>query len=304
MAICPLCKAPDAVAHHEEAGCRYVRCPACGFVFLDPVPSAAELEQFYQAEAGATFHHGAEISGVFEKRLEAGLRLSILREALDGAPERTALEIGCGAGYLLDRLRGSGWSVKGTELAEAYLRFARERLRLEVSRERPVERFGAVLLFNVLSHVPNPEQEFRNCLMNLRPGGVLALETGNAAEVAPRRVGPFGAPEHVWHFSESTLRGLLRKTGFGEIQVRRLNVEWQRRAIRLLGRIRRRPPAAAASPGPPSGGSGTAPESRLKKGLVASLLCLRFGVGRFLADGDHFCTLFVTARRPRENQTV
>jgi SAM-dependent methyltransferase len=296
MAICPLCAAPKADPHHEEAGCRYVRCPACGFVFLDPIPTAEELEQLYQAEAGATFHHGAEISGAFEKRLEARLRLSILRDALDGAPEKSALEIGCGAGYLLDRLRSSGWSVKGTELAESYLRFARERLMLEVSRERPVARFGAVLLFNVLSHVPDPEAEFRKCLLNLQPGGVLALETGNAAEVAPRRVGPFGAPEHVWHFSESTLRTLLEKTGFAGIRVRRLNVEWQRRAIRLLGRIRSRPPAdpsVAPSSAPPA----PAPESRLKKGMVAALLALRFGAGRFLADGDHFCTLFVTARR-------
>src|SRR5688572_20835951 len=103
VSACPLCSSPEIVPHHEEAGYRYHRCGSCGFVFLLPIPTAAELERLYQEEVGATFHHGAEIAGAFEKRLEARLRLRAVADALRAAPERTALEIGCGAGYLLDR---------------------------------------------------------------------------------------------------------------------------------------------------------------------------------------------------------
>ncbi len=294
---CPLCASSGILPHHEEAGCRYHRCGACGFVFLLPIPTAAELERLYQEEAGATFHHGAEIAGAFEKRMEARMRLRVVGDALRAAPERTALEIGCGAGYLLDRLRRTGWTVSGTELSEAYVQFATGPLGLPVSRQRPTGPFGAVLLFNVLSHVPDPAAEFDQCRRNLLPGGVLVLETGNAAEVAPARVGHFGAPEHVWHFSESTLRSLLEKCGFTHVRVVRRNAEWQRRAIAFLGRVRRRPPgtaAPAAAPGPSAVSSG---ESRLKKAVVASLLALRFGAGLWGADRHHFCTLFVTARR-------
>jgi SAM-dependent methyltransferase len=295
-AACPLCDSTAILPHHEEAGCRYHRCGACGFVFLLPIPTADELERLYQEEAGATFHHGAEIAGAFEKRLEARLRLRVVADALRAAPERKALEIGCGAGYLLDRLRRMGWTVAGTELSDAYLRFATERLGLPVARQRPADPFGAVLLFNVLSHVPDPAAEFDQCRRNLLPGGVLVLETGNAAEVAPARVGHFGAPEHVWHFSEDTLRTLLEKSGFDQIRIVRRNVEWQRRAIGLLGRARRRPPGSTTTPAsapsaPPAG------ESRLKKAVVAALLSLRFGAGLWGADRRHFCTLFVTARR-------
>jgi len=294
---CPLCSSTDVGPHHEEAGCRYHRCADCGFVFLLPIPTAAELERLYQEEAGATFHHGAEIAGAFEKRLEARLRLALVGDALRSAPERKALEIGCGAGYLLDRLKRTGWSVAGTELSDDYVRFARERLGLEVGRRRPEDRYGAVLLFNVLSHVPDPAAEFDHCRRNLHPRGILVLETGNAAEVSPRRVGHFGAPEHVWHFSEPTLRRLLHRTGFGEIRVTRLNVEWQRRAIGWLGRVRRGRARPAAGPARPTTPGAPVSESRAKKAVVSALLTLRFGVGRFLADRNHFCTLFVTARR-------
>ena len=156
-----------------------------------------------------------------------------------------------------------------------------------------------MLLFNVLSHVPDPAAEFDQCRRNLLHGGVLVLETGNAAEVAPTRVGHFGAPEHVWHFSESTLRSLLEKCGFAQIRVVRRNAEWQRRAIAFLGRVRPRSDRSSTHNGRSTAGAAPAParESRMKKAVVAALLSLRFGAGLWGADRRHFCTLFVTARR-------
>lgn len=291
---CILCRAASHAPFHEEEGHSYLRCDGCGFVFLHPRPSAEELHRLYDEETGATFHHGAEIAAAYEKRLEAARRLRIVAPALRRAPVRSALEIGCGAGYLLDHLRRSGWRVAGTERSDAYLGFARDRLGLEVGRERPAKPSGAVLLFNVLSHLDDPARDLGDCLEALVPGGVLVLETGNAAEVPPSRVGPFGAPEHIWHFTEPTLRGLLERVGFREIRVRRRNVEWQRAALRRLGGLRRKsvPRSAGAAPA-------RRPTDGLKRRLAAQvLLGLRFDLGRLFADRRHFCTMFVTARRP------
>lgn len=290
---CPLCRSGAARAHHDEAGVRYFRCAACGFVFLHPVPSAEDLERLYQEEHGATFHHAAEIAGAFEKRREAEHRLRIVGGDLRSAPDRSALEVGCGAGYLLDRLRAGGWSVVGTELSDAYIRHARERLGLDVRRQTPPGPFGALLAFNVLSHVPDPAAAARSWRRLLRPGGVLVLETGNAAEVEPSRVGPFGAPEHVWHFSEPTLRKLLSDAGFDDVRIRRRNVEWQRGVLRRVGSLRR---PRAAAPGGPSAPAAPPRERALKRAWVSALLALRFHAGRWGADRRHFCTLFVTAR--------
>jgi SAM-dependent methyltransferase len=290
---CPSCGGSGIRRHHREAGHLYFRCPACAIVFLHPAPSPDELERIYREEAGATFHHGAEIAGDFEKRWEATQRIAIANRALEGAPDRSALEIGCGAGYLLDRLRARGWRVAGTEMSDDYIRHAREKLRLDVGREFPPGPFGAVLLFNVLSHLPDPVTTLRRCAASLLPDGALVLETGNAAEVPAWRVGPFGAPEHLRHFSERSLRALLDRAGFADVRVRRLNVEWQRRALRLLAAVRSRPAGGA---GPTSSVAGPSGTSSLKKAIVAALLGLRFGAGRFLADSRHFCTLFVTAR--------
>jgi hypothetical protein len=71
-------------------------------------------------------------------------------------------------------------------------------------------------------------------------------------------------------------------------------VEWQRRVLALLGRLRRRPPRPATAA--PSRVSVPAPPGLKRKLLDRLLLGLRFEAGRWLADREHCCTLFVSAR--------
>lgn len=286
---CILCSGSRSRAFHEENGHRYRQCLDCGMVFLHPRPSDEELHALYQAETGATFHHAAESAEAHEKRLEASWRYSIVERHLD-LPRR-ALEVGCGAGYFLELLRGRGWEVEGVEAAESYIRFARETFGIELRRDLRECRgpFGAAFLFNVLSHLPHPERDLRDVRDRLVDGGVLICETGNAAEVPPWRVGHFGAPDHIYHLNEANLRSLLGRCGYRDVRVRRFNVEWQRR---LLSFHPRKGGAARRSPGPTGGGGGWK-----RKLLTRALLEVRYNGGRFLADPQHFCTLIVVARR-------
>ena len=49
---CRVCGATRTGAFAEKDGYAYTRCAACGFVFLDPMPGAAELARQYMAEDG------------------------------------------------------------------------------------------------------------------------------------------------------------------------------------------------------------------------------------------------------------
>lgn len=286
---CILCSGTRSRAFHVENGHAYRQCLDCGFVFLHPRPSDEELHAIYQAETGATFHHASESAEAYEKRLEAEWRYTIVGRHLD-VPRR-ALEVGCGAGYFLELLRARGWEVEGVEAAESYIRFARETFGISVSPSLRECRgpYGAAFLFNVLSHLPHPERDLRDVRDRLVEGGVLILETGNAAEVPPWRVGHFGAPDHIYHLNESNIRSLLARCGFRDVRVRRFNVEWQRRMLSFNPR-KGSPPSAPAPAGPrrPS----------WKRALLSRILLgIRYNGGRFLADPEHFCTLIVVARR-------
>ncbi len=301
---CLLCETHEVSPYQEENGHDYVKCQSCGFVYLHPRPSEEELHDIYQEEEGATFHHGAEIAASYEKRLEARLRWRVVQSGLD-VPLRKALEVGCGAGYFLELLEASGWQGKGCELAQSYVDFARDRLKLDVTKDikECTGPYGAIFLFNVLSHYSDPERDIRDLRDRLVDGGVLVMETGNVAEVSPDKVGHLGAPDHVYHFSEANIRALLLRCGFREVTVYRRNVEWQRR---FLGFNPKKGPEGHHHHHGHSHGHSHGEVDPSKKPLwkrVARsffshfLLALRFRFGKIFADQDHYCTLFVIARR-------
>ena len=76
------------------------------------------------------------------------------------------LEVGCGDGYFLADAARHGWDVYGNDFDEVAL--ARTRAtRLDQSGRRPhlgdypADAFDAVVISNVLAHLPNPIRRFR-----------------------------------------------------------------------------------------------------------------------------------------------
>lgn len=109
---------------------------------------------------------------------------------------RDFLEIGCGTGYVLDRLHRSfpDLSLTGTELFAEGLSYARERLgdsanlsTLDATQLRFREEFDAVGAFDVLEHIQDDDAVLANILAALRPGGGLLLTV----------------PQHEWLWSET-----------------------------------------------------------------------------------------------------
>jgi SAM-dependent methyltransferase len=114
-------------------------------------------------------------------------RLAVLRRVLRGAgvdlsaPWRV-LDVGCGAGVLASQLeRDTAWAVDGTDLNLAALERCRPRrgrtLYYDVTEELPAmrERYDAVVLFDILEHLPDPRAVVASARRHLRPGGLLLV---------------------------------------------------------------------------------------------------------------------------------
>jgi SAM-dependent methyltransferase len=105
-------------------------------------------------------------------------------------PPGRALDVGCGTGFLLERLAGLGWSGIGVDLSPESVAIARERLRALGAGDRldaivgsayepPEGPFDLIALTDVLEHLEDP----RACLGALRarlaPGGLVVVSTPN-----------------------------------------------------------------------------------------------------------------------------
>lgn len=140
---------------------------------LSPVRGQSFPEEWYDASDVAHFW--------FRWRL-AALRGALADAGVDLETPRTVLDIGCGAGILAAQLEAqTSWTVDGTDLSMPALERCAPRrgrtLYYDVTEERPelLGAYGAVVLFDVLEHVPEPRALVRAALRHLAADGVLLV---------------------------------------------------------------------------------------------------------------------------------
>jgi SAM-dependent methyltransferase len=172
----------------------------------------------------------AESSDYIEE--EAGQRATA-RETLARierhASRRGALlDIGCWTGFLLAEARDRGWSVTGVEPSEFASRYAREQLGLDVrtadlfDASLPPGAFDAVVMGDVIEHVPVPADALRCTAALMRPGSVLWLALPDAgSRVAHLLAARWWSvlPTHVQYFTRGSLRVLLDRCGFDALGI-------------------------------------------------------------------------------------
>jgi SAM-dependent methyltransferase len=192
-----------------------VRCPACGHMQLDRFPSEAELGEAYGE---------AESADYVEE--EAGQRETarIALERIERFAGRGALlDLGCWVGFLLAEARERGWETLGVEPSEFASAYARDRLGLEVIRDDLFtadlggRRFDAVVLGDVIEHLPRPADALDRIAGLLNPGGVLYMALPNAGSRLARLAGARWwsvIPTHVHYFTRPSVFTLLRRRGW------------------------------------------------------------------------------------------
>jgi SAM-dependent methyltransferase len=175
-------------------------------------PSEAALADSYrQAESDDYVHE--------ELGQRATARQALERIERHRAPGRL-LDLGCWLGFLLDEARAQGWTTVGVEPSAFASAFARERLGLEV---RPGDlftaslepgSFDAVVLGDVIEHLPDPGRALERIASLAAPGGVLYLTLPDAGSRIARLLRARWwsvIPTHVQYFTRASLGRLLTR---------------------------------------------------------------------------------------------
>ena len=232
---------------------RMARCadPACGMLWLDPKPLAADLIKAY-----ATYYtHGRERSRDLSRLwlsavnstckqvcrlMELGSALGRQRRELrsmyigSGSPGRL-LEIGCGSGRFLNRMRKAGWAVEGIDFDPVVAARVEEKFGIPVAIGSLPDlgytegTYDVVAMSQVIEHVPDPAVLLKECRRVLRPGGRLVLSTPNARSVAHRIFGRhwrgLEPPRHQHVFTPAALSRCAKDCGFVDARVFTLSAE-------------------------------------------------------------------------------
>jgi 2-polyprenyl-3-methyl-5-hydroxy-6-metoxy-1,4-benzoquinol methylase len=223
--VCPCGSLATPVDVFQTPTRRYVRCPACDLVFLNPRPLRATVEEFYREEYDEAYGEveaSSDRDPVFES---VARRLDSYRR-----PPGRLLDIGCGDGAFLSLCQSAGWTCFGVELSKkAAARAARRRLTvlppdwLEQTGHR--EPFNVITIVNVLETVTNPVNFMRLIADALAPSGLVIIRATNGAFHLPMRTparwigSRYDQAFHLFLYSPEALRSLLKGIGLHTIGI-------------------------------------------------------------------------------------
>jgi 2-polyprenyl-3-methyl-5-hydroxy-6-metoxy-1,4-benzoquinol methylase len=231
MAVsCDLCGSRETAHLFAKAGDTYVRCRACGLIYLDPQPSDAELEAIYGTDYYKAWGIADDAPGVERLKRRTFRALFERLRARTGLREGPLLDVGCATGFLLEEARTHGFDPYGVELSEFAARIARERLGDDRIHRGTLDdspfqgrSFAVVVMSDLLEHVRSPSALLRRTRDLVADFGALVIVAPNVAALSRRMLGKHWTDfkrEHLFYFEPRTLGAMLARSGFELLEAR------------------------------------------------------------------------------------
>jgi SAM-dependent methyltransferase len=207
-------------------------CPDCKLHVTSPVPPEERLSDYYPS---GYYGSGRRFGGVIEMLLDGLYNYRAVQIEHNQRPGKV-LDIGCGRGLLLNKLRERGWDPVGTELSEEAASHARDTLGLPIETRPlgeigfPDNEFDLVIVWHVLEHVYSPRAMLKEVGRILKPGGTLLVAVPNfgswEARWSRRHWFHLDVPRHLTHFTPDTLSQALEDAGMSIKNVNFFSVEY------------------------------------------------------------------------------
>jgi len=227
---CTLCGAQETRPAYHKNGFEVVRCAECNLVYVSDAPSADVLRQHYDWRF---FQGGTERFGYHDYERESAAlnrnfrqRIKLIERHCRGGQ---LLDVGCALGYFMAQL-GSHWAPVGSELSGDVAEYTRRTFGFDVVEgefdqiDLPNGSYDVVTMWDVIEHARNPMRMLKKAAQLLRPGGVLALTTGDIGSICARVSGQrwylMVPPTHLFFFTNATLKRAVTQAGLTIVDVR------------------------------------------------------------------------------------
>jgi SAM-dependent methyltransferase len=224
---CPACGGKKHAEAFTKAGFRYVKCPTCGTLFVNPRPSAYALMRFYVGSPSSRYWVDSFFQPVAEARRVKVFRprAAYVAERLPHISDGVIGDVGAGFGLFLGELKQI-WPTsrlvafepfsemaalcrsKGLEVVEATIEDA----------TGCEEAFDLITSFELLEHLHEPRALFQKAFEMLRPGGHILVTTLNGEgfdiQILWEKSKSVSPPHHLNFFNPRSLARLCESVGF------------------------------------------------------------------------------------------
>jgi 2-polyprenyl-3-methyl-5-hydroxy-6-metoxy-1,4-benzoquinol methylase len=195
---------------------RVVRCRSCSHVFCSPLPRNIYKNYENVVDKQYLRHYRT-------RELSAQSVLGIVKRYVSSGK---LLDIGCATGDFLGVAKNIGYLAEGLELSRWSAKIARKkgvtiyRNRLKTLAGKFPARYSIITMWGVIEHFENPFGEMTYINRLLKPGGILAIWTGNVDGIMSRMLGRrwwYWQGQHIQYFTSDSLDNLASSTDFDHI---------------------------------------------------------------------------------------
>lgn len=209
-----------------------VKCKKCGLVYTNPRPVQKNISNYYPNEYWEM--DGVDsVSNDIETKLKkfAHKFINKISYKMTVPPKQGGkiLDIGCGDGTGLLKLKKEGWETYGVEISDLAAKYAREKGGLNVftgtveAAEFDAEFFDGIILSHVVEHLYNPKSTLTEVNRILKKNGILIICLPNFSSVEAKIFEKYwigwDLPRHLYHYTPITITSLLNKTGFNVLKI-------------------------------------------------------------------------------------
>jgi 2-polyprenyl-3-methyl-5-hydroxy-6-metoxy-1,4-benzoquinol methylase len=223
-------------------------CSTCAVAWLDPQPVPSDIHRLYSRycthDPGQSTSWSARLREAATQRalkrmgypvecptgilprllstLPSVRRTAILSvQGLPSSKTGSLLDVGCGNGHFIARMRSFGWTVSGIDPDPAAVSVGAKQglhIRTGTIADLPeTERYDVITLSHVIEHVSDPLALLRECAKRLQPTGRLIIATPNITSLGHSWFKRFWrgleVPRHFIVFSPAALRTCVVRAG-------------------------------------------------------------------------------------------
>jgi len=202
-----------------------VICTKCGLVQTTPRMTKNTLNGFYDNEYRKIYEEDEYVTEqFFQTQYNRGKVINnFIKNTLGKTfTKKFVVEIGTGAGGILQFFKDMGNDVYGVDLGSEYIQFGKQKgLNLEIGtidklstiQKKP----DLVIYSHVLEHLPNPIKEFQTLKKYLHAESIVYVEVPGIKHLNlsyNQNFLEYLQNAHLYHFTLNTLRRCLKNSGF------------------------------------------------------------------------------------------
>jgi nucleoside-diphosphate-sugar epimerase/transketolase N-terminal domain/subunit/2-polyprenyl-3-methyl-5-hydroxy-6-metoxy-1,4-benzoquinol methylase len=193
-----------------------VKCNDCGLVRSTPAIENDVLNNLYVKSKLTYSNETDNLANTYYSSIQ-----HILRNL---SKTSKILEIGCGNGFLLEKMHNHGYkntfgiepSIDAVKKSPIFLkkRIINDFFRPEIFKENS---FEFIFIFQTLDHIPNPNEFIEECYRILKPNGYIFAYNHDVESYTAKIFGeksPIFDIEHTFLYSEETIKKLFKKNSF------------------------------------------------------------------------------------------